>query len=192
MGSCGNCAGQRSQGSLGKLFQGAKHPLSRWFSLNFNLRSQPSVSPLSLRHVSHTKSAILSRPLLAQFQTSMEPPELPLPGQSLCLSFAVVFLTLKGERPGTPLLHIPRDHAGERTQVGRHLGRVLGPHCTLGRVLHSWNIRMLCEHHGHEGHKEPEGSWDPHNSPLSVLAEGLLDWAGSVRTSLQGGKLLRG
>lgn len=50
---------------------------------------------------------------------------------------------------------------------------------------------MLCEHHGHEGHKEPEGSWDPHNSPLLVLAEGLLDWVGAVRTSLQGGKLLR-
>lgn len=122
----------------------------------------------------------------------MEPPELPLPVQSLCLSFAVVFLTLEGERPGMSLLHIPRVHAGERTQVGRHLSRVLGPHRILGRVLHSRNIRMLCEHHGHEGHKEPEGSWDPHNSPLSVLAEGLLDWAGPVRTSLQGGKLLRG
>lgn len=77
--SCGNCAGQRSQGSLRKLFQGAQHPLSRWFSLNFNLRAQPSLSPLSLRHVSHTKSAILSRPLLAQFQSQHGASRTPSP-----------------------------------------------------------------------------------------------------------------
>lgn len=28
--------------------------------------------------------------------------------------------------------------------------------------MHSWNVRTLCEHHGHEGCKEPQGSWDPH------------------------------
>lgn len=83
-----------------------------------------SLPPLSLRHASHTKSAILSRLLLAPFQSQHGASRIPSQFRPICLSFAMVFLTLKGERPGMPLIHIPRDRAGERIQVGRHLGRV--------------------------------------------------------------------
>lgn len=69
--------GSRSQGSPGKLFQGAQHPLSQKV-LNLNPPPCPaSLSPLSLRHLSHTKSAILSRLLLAQFQNQHGASSLP-------------------------------------------------------------------------------------------------------------------
>lgn len=180
--------GSESQGSQGKLFQGAQHS-SPTFSLNFCLRGLSGfLLYLSDMLLTPSQQFCLGLFLLRSRASMVLPNHDPV--QSICPHFALVFLTLEGERLRMRLVHIHRDRAGERTPVGGHLSRVLG-----ASPYPSWNISMLYEHHGHEGQKSPRVRGTPHHSPFSVLAEGLPDWeelGGGSEDHLQPGKLLRG
>lgn len=133
--------GSRSQGSPGKLFQGAQHPLSQKV-LNLNLLCAQPVFLLCLSDMLLTPSQqFCPGCFLLRSRASMAPPEFP-PSSDRMPKLCYGFSRPKGERPGMPLIHIPRDRAGagERTQVGRHLGRVSDSSYSR-RCLHSWNIQ---------------------------------------------------
>lgn len=105
----------------------------------------------------------------------MAPPELPpRSGHTSELCYEWFFSPWRGREDRGCLLYAC---ARVGTEQGKDLnGRT--PAQGLGHLPDpSWNIAMLCEHHGHKGHNEPEGSRavDPAHSPLSGLAEGKTD-----------------